>query len=682
VSTFDDLDAFVATRRTAGLALSPDGTRLVTTVSELSADGKGYGTSLWEIDPGGARAPRRLTRSSAGESSAAFTPEGDLLFTSRRPDTTAEKPAEDRAALWLLSARGGEARPVAERPGGVSGFAVARDSGTLALVTPKPVEGDAEEQREARESAGVSARLHTHFPVRFWDHDLGPGRAHLQRCAPPDPDDPDAGYGEPEHVAPGAVPDGPAPVRSASDERLAGSAVSPDGRTLAVVTDVPDPDDPASWRRRLALHTDEGTVVVGDEPGADHESPVFTPDGRWLLWVRERHPRPGRGMAHTLRARSLADAARGIDTDVLPAETWQVRGITGAPAGDVAYVVVDEAGHAPVLRVSITDGTVTRLTRSGAYTDVVAAADGTALYALRSAVDAPPTPVRLDPHAPDQEPVALRGVTAIDPLPGALTEVTATAADGTPLRAWLVLPGGASAGTPAPLVLWIHGGPLSSWNAWSWRWNPWLMAARGWAVLLPDPRLSTGYGQEFLDPATGAWGELPYTDLMTITDATCARDDVDATRVAAMGGSFGGYMANWVAGHTDRFAAIVTHASIWHLDGFVGTTDASFHWRREWGDPLDERERYDAHSPHRHVRAIRTPMLVVHGDKDYRVPISEGLRLWYDLQRCGVESQFLYFPDENHWVLQPGDAKLWYRTVWAFLDHHVLGRPYERPALV
>jgi dipeptidyl aminopeptidase/acylaminoacyl peptidase len=149
-----------------------------------------------------------------------------------------------------------------------------------------------------------------------------------------------------------------------------------------------------------------------------------------------------------------------------------------------------------------------------------------------------------------------------------------------------------------------------------------------------------------------------------------------------MGGSFGGYMANWVAGHTDRFAAIVTHASIWHLDGFVGTTDASFHWMREWGDPLDEADRYAAHSPHRHVRSIRTPMLVIHGDKDYRVPIGEGLRLWYDLQRTGVPSQFLYFPDENHWILKPGDAALWYRTVWAFLDHHVLGQEWERPALV
>jgi dipeptidyl aminopeptidase/acylaminoacyl peptidase len=169
---------------------------------------------------------------------------------------------------------------------------------------------------------------------------------------------------------------------------------------------------------------------------------------------------------------------------------------------------------------------------------------------------------------------------------------------------------------------------------------------------------------------------------MTVTDAALERADLDASRTAAMGGSFGGYMANWIAGHTDRFDAIVTHASIWHLDGFVGTTDGSYHWVRQWGDPVTDRDRYDEHSPHRSAARITTPMLVIHGDKDYRVPIGEGLRLWYDLQRHGVESQFLYFPDENHWVLKPGDAKLWYATVFAFLAHHVLGEKWERPELV
>ena len=131
-----------------------------------------------------------------------------------------------------------------------------------------------------------------------------------------------------------------------------------------------------------------------------------------------------------------------------------------------------------------------------------------------------------------------------------------------------------------------------------------------------------------------------------------------------MGGSFGGYMANWVATQTDRFRAIVTHASLWDLDAFTGTTDAAYYWEKEWGDPLREPKRYEQNSPHRYADAIRTPMLVIHGDKDYRVPIGEALRLWYDLQKRGIPSKFLYFPDENHWVLTPGNARSGTRRCW------------------
>src|SRR5699024_6979662 len=158
---------------------------------------------------------------------------------------------------------------------------------------------------------------------------------------------------------------------------------------------------------------------------------------------------------------------------------------------------------------------------------------------------------------------------------------------------------------------WIHGGPLGSWNAWTWRWNPWLLTGEGYAVLLPDPALSTGDGQDFIQRGWGSWGQAPSEDLMASTDHVVARGDIDATRAAAMGGSFGGYMANWVAGHTDRFRAIVTHASLWALDHFGPTTDAAFFWQREM-----TREMGEANSPHLSVDQIVTPVLVIHGDKD------------------------------------------------------------------
>ena len=256
-----------------------------------------------------------------------------------------------------------------------------------------------------------------------------------------------------------------------------------------------------------------------------------------------------------------------------------------------------------------------------------------------------------------------------------------TAADGARVRGWLLLPEGASAENPAPLLLWIHGGPLNSWNAWSWRWNPNLAVARGYAVLLPDPALSTGYGLDFIARGWNAWGAAPFTDLMSITDAVEARPDIDETRTAAMGGSFGGYMANWVAGHTDRFRAIVTHASLWALDQFAGTTDHAGYWQS-----IFTPEAMLENSPHRAVADIRTPLLVIHGDRDYRVPIGESPRLWAELMEHHGEDdgstvhRFLYFPDENHWVLKPQHAVVWYDTVFAFLGEHLLGEEPTRPA--
>jgi len=149
-----------------------------------------------------------------------------------------------------------------------------------------------------------------------------------------------------------------------------------------------------------------------------------------------------------------------------------------------------------------------------------------------------------------------------------------------------------------------------------------------------------------------------------------------------MGGSYGGYMANWMAGHTDRFKAIVSHAGLWTLDQMFGTTDHPMFWRPQFGDPLTEPEMYEKNSPHRHIGRIRTPMLVIHGNKDYRVPVGEALRLWWDLSRHDAEAKFLYFPDENHWILTPGNARIWYETVFAFLAQHVLGHEWQRPALL
>ncbi|MFL6095213.1 MAG: alpha/beta hydrolase family protein, partial [Blastococcus sp.] len=339
-------------------------------------------------------------------------------------------------------------------------------------------------------------------------------------------------------------------------------------------------------------------------------------------------------------------------------------------------------GRGPVFRVDVTSGETRRLSASGTFHDPNPSPDGRFVYALRALIEAPPHATRLDVSVDDQDPAVLPTPGHPLELPSRVAEVNATTDDGTPVRSWLVLPEGASAEQPAPLVVFIHGGPLSSWNDWHWRWCPHLLAERGYAVLLPDPALSTGYGQAFVQRGWGRWGFEPYTDLMTLVEAAADRDDIDGSRTAAMGGSFGGYMANWVAGHTDRFSCIVTHASLWSLNQFHATTDDVAWLEYEFGDPWADDSQWRDNSPHLHLEKIRTPMLVTHGEDDDRVPIGEALRLYTDLRRYGVESKFLLFPDENHWVLKPNNSRVWYETVFAWLDHYLLGKEFTKPGLL
>jgi dipeptidyl aminopeptidase/acylaminoacyl peptidase len=662
-TAFDTLDDYLALPIVSGLAVSPDGSRVVTTVAELNDNRTEYVSAVWELDPIGDRPARRLTRGANGEASPAFTVNGDLLFVSSRP--TADNSGKPPASLWRLPADGGEAIEVLSMPGGVSVVRTARSAdaaviGAALLPSARDVEDD-RRLRDLRKDNNVTAILHSGYPVRFWDKDLGPDEPHLLDAA-------DLRDLTPQ---PGGA------LRAAGFDDAVFD-ISADGRFLVTTWRIPGPE---ATERTVLVRVDLASGerrVIADDPDADLEYPAISPDGSAIAFTRETITTPDLAPRMTLQYLRFGDQTRSV------AETWDRRptSITWSSDGTSVVVTADQDGRAPVFVVELSTSTVTQLTDDDfAYTDVVAAPGGV-LYALRSSYAAPPHPVRIDPGG------AITVLPCVDlpTLPGTLTELTAAAADGTLLRSWLVLPADTEEdedSAPAPLVLWIHGGPLRSWNSWSWRWNPWLLAAQGYAVLLPDPALSTGYGQEFIQRGWGAWGGPPFDDLMAATDAACAHPRIDQTRVAAMGGSFGGYMANWMAGHTNRFAAIVTHASLWALDQFSPTTDHAYYWRREMTPGMTL-----ANSPHQFVGRINTPMLVIHGDKDYRVPIGEGLRLWYELlaksalpagEDGSSPHRFLYFPSEHHWVVAPQHAKIWYQVVIAFLAEHVLGASAELP---
>ncbi len=653
---FHDLDAYIGLPRVSGLAISPDGSRLITTVATLNKERTEYRTALWEVDPEGRAPARRLTHGRTGESAPVFTAAGDLLFTATRP--TEDEEDADVAGLWSLPAAGGEAQLIGELPGGVTAAVTARSANTVVIkgnVHPG-AQSVAEDQeiRKDRKERKVDAILHTGYPIRYWDHDLGPDYPRL--------------FALEETVPRDLTPDIGADLTETS------AALSPDGATIVT-----------SQRQQLARGDQKSVLVLIDVgsgerrvvfDGEESFAPAFSPDGSMIAFIQETIPDP-----HTAPDTHVwVMGADGTNPRNLSGhwDRWP-SGLTWLPDSSGLLVTADDEGRGPIFHLTL-EGEVRQVTRTDSTFSSVVCADDAHAYAIQSSYSAPEEIVRVELATGEVR--RLRNPHQRPELPGTLREVEGFAEDGTRVRSWLALPGGASAENPAPLLLWIHGGPLGSWNAWSWRWNPWLAAAQGYAVLLPDPALSTGYGQDFIQRGWGEWGGRPYEDLMAATDAALALPEIDDSRTAAMGGSFGGYMANWIAGHTDRFSAIVTHASLWNLHTFGPTTDASFYWAKEMTP-----EMVAANSPHAHVEKIVTPMLVIHGDKDYRVPIGEGLALWYQLlaesglpaaQDGTSEHQFLYFPTENHWILTPQHARIWYQTVFDFLRARLGASPGSR----
>ncbi|MDO5676601.1 MAG: S9 family peptidase [Propionibacteriaceae bacterium] len=658
-----DLDAYIALPRLGDLSLSPDGATLLCSVQALNSEKTQYTSSLWRVDVEGTRPAQRYTRSVQGEAAAAFLRDGSLLFTSKRdiPAAGEDEPKKSTTALWCLPAGGGEAYVLARRDGGWGEVLTASEADTVVVgvLMHRRVDGEEAdaEKREARSKKKVAAILHDGYPVRFWDHDLGLETTRLKVAVL-------GGEGDRELTD---LRDLTGDVGRSVD----GAVLSRDGRHVVVSWSV------ASARGETVGQLEVIDVATGERrtlaAGGDHEfsHPVISDDSATVACIMSAKSSPEETYDNKL---CLIDLATG-DRRLL-AEGWDrwPTPVAFSPDGATLFVTADDDGAAPIFAVDVASGDVRRLTEAGAHSSVTRSPDGATLYALRTSYSSPGEIVAVDVASGESR--VLPAPVEYLPLPGRVERVETTASDGTRVPGWLVLPEGASADAPAPLTLWVHGGPVSSWNAWSWRWCPWLLASRGQAVLLPDPALSTGYGRAFVQRGWGTWGAEPYTDVMALTDAVEARSDIRDDQSVMMGGSFGGYMANWIATQTDRFKAIVSHASLWNLASFGPTTDAAWYWRREMTP-----EMLAAYSPHQFADRIVTPMLVIHGDKDYRVPIGEGLALWWALASnhdgdpADLPHRFLYFPDENHWILTPQHAKVWYDTVLEFVASKREGRP-------
>jgi dipeptidyl aminopeptidase/acylaminoacyl peptidase len=656
----------IALRRVTEFAASPCGTWLAVSVQRLDRDGAKYVSDLWRVPVDGGAAVQ-LTRGESKDTAPCFRRDGALGFLSNRQpnELKPDEEAEKRMQLWLLPEEGGEPRQLTDEPLGVEAFRFAKRADRLVLFAPV-IPGVAHgEQREAgaqRAKHGPSARRYASQPVRHWDHWLhqnpdlavthliaydGEGRSRVD-------------------LTPGAQRE--FAIEPALD-------LSPDGRTVAA-TRLTMGMDRELDTTLLVIDLESGASrVFGEGENVNFEAPAFSPCGRYI--------------ASTRIVRSAANAMRPLATIFEVAggamrqlgTSWDRWPAVGAWSedGERLIVTADDAGHAPLFALSVASGAVERLTAhtaGGAHTQPVVLADGR-IAAIRSSLLDAPECVVVAAHADSTpQPLArLSGFAAARDW--AEVEVFETrSTDGAPIHCFLLKPKGAP-GARLPLAFWIHGGPIGmDVDGWHWRWNPLLLVAQGYAVALPNPRGSTGFGQAFVQGIWGnVWGDQCYRDLMAVADALCARADIDADRTMAMGGSFGGYMTNWIGTQTDRFRCLITHASIATMAQFTGVTDHPAWWYLEMGgeNPYADPERFDRYAPLRHVRKWKTPALIIHGEKDYRCPVGEGLNLFEALQYHGVPSELLIFPDENHWILRPRNIVAWYEAVLEFIGRHLRG---------
>jgi dipeptidyl aminopeptidase/acylaminoacyl peptidase len=649
------LDDLLDLDRAGEPALSPDGALVAYTLARPAPDGARLVSSIW-IVPSKGGAPRRLTAGEEKVRAPRFAPDGRrLAFVASRGGAP---------GVFLLPLDGGEAAPAPRVPGGVVEYRFTPDGAAL-LVTAEvdPVCGaDLACNERADQAAEGQPYAAERLLFRHWDEWRTRKRLHLLRV-PLD-------GGPLLDLTPG---DRDAPPVQRGD--LGDVAVSPDGRTVYYVA-VSDPVEAISTNGDLyAVPMAGGAAArLTSAPGWDG-SPRPSPDGRLLAWLCQ--PRAGyeSDRRHVLVAapdgRGERDLTAGLD--VSAEALWWVDGgralrFTAIEAGRSTVWEVSPAGGAP-RRVGAVDGHLAAVEPSG---------DGRTLAAVVDSLLAPGEVALVGPCSADRAALcptrlARPGARVMDRVaPSEVRRLEATGRDGAAIHGWLVLPPGHRPGERHPGVVLVHGGPQGAWNdAWSYRWNPALYAARGWTVVLPNPRGSTGWGQAYTDAVRDDWGGLPFDDLMRLTDAAVAAGALDGARACAAGASYGGYMVNWINGQTDRFRCLVAHAGDFDLASSYYDTEEL--WFPEWelGRPWERPEAYARFSPSASVARWKTPTLVTHGELDYRVTVAQGISTFTALQRRGVESRLLVFPDENHWILKPRNARRFHEEVFGWIGRHL-----------
>ncbi len=647
---FEDL---VSIHRIGGPQLSPDGKWLAYDVStpDLAAN---KSTSAVYVRPSAGGAAKLISDVKHQDNGPAWSPDGKTIaFVSNR-DGGAHQ-------IYLYDVVAGTSRKVSDLAGGAGSVKWIPDgSGLLAVSDIYPDCGVdpacIKDKTTAEAAAPTKAHVMTSLLYRHWKAWQEPTRSHIVYVP--------LGGGAPRDLTPGAF-DAPPFSLGGGDE----FDVSPDGKELVYARDTSDHPE-LSTNADLFIVPIAGVPAAGAKrittrAGAD-TSPHYSPDGRWIAYRSQARA----GYESDLWELWLYDRTTGTAHRIGADFNDWVESVQWSHDSKSLFVIAPSHGRDMVYEVTL-DGKFSPIEGYGSTSALAVSNDDKTLYCARSGLTGPTEIYAVNKRTSAVERLTHENDALLTSYQIGFTHsVYWTGAEGARIEGFLMTPPGFDQTKKYPAIVLIHGGPQGAWSdSWSYRWNPEIFAARGYVVLLPNPRGSSGFGQKFVEEISGDWGGKAYIDIMNGVDMLAALPYVDGTRIGAAGGSYGGYMIDWILGHTDRFKALVSHAGVYDLKSEYGVTEEL--WFPEWefkGNPWDNPELYQRWSPDNFVKNFKTPTLVMHGELDFRVPINQGLELFTALQRRGVPSKMVVFPDEGHWVLKPQNSKLWYQTVGDWFD--------------
>ena len=651
--TFDDL---IAMHRISEAQVSPDGKWVAYTVATPDMDANRNASNIWIVPTEGGEA-LQMTQSGK-DSSPVWSPDGKTIafLSSRNGDSQ----------VYLLSMDGGEARELTHISTGADTVKWSPDGKTIAFtsfVYPDCKDDACNKKRdEAKEKDKVKARAYEQLLYRHWTHWFDGKRSHLF-VTPAD------GSGEAKDLTPGANYDVPPDERGGPED----FNFSSDSKEICF-TAVTDKVEAISTNGDLFTVPAVGGEIkrITTQKGFDG-NPVYSPDGKYIAYHAQMTPEYESDRWRVM----LYDRATGKIEDLTAGFDRSAQELAWSPDSKTIYFSAENETLQPIYAMAPRAGAEPRKLINGFNGHASVSSDGKTLVFTRSSLTMPAevfaaasdgTNVRQLTHAND----AILAKLEMNPAENFWFE----GAEGTRVEAMLIRPPNFDAKKKYPLLVLLHGGPQTMWsNSWGYRWNEQVFAAPGYVALMINRRGSTGYGQKFTDEITNDWGGKAYVDIMKGVDAAIAKYPfIDGTRMAAAGGSYGGYMADWIATHTGRFKAIISHAGVYDKVSMYATEELWFEEHDMQGTPWTNPESYRKWAPVTYAGELgkfKTPMLVICGERDFRVPYTQSLELFNALQRQDVQSKLVVFPDEGHWILKPQNSRYWYKTFADWLENYL-----------